>query len=797
MSKKISYLKLFLALSLSLVTFSSYAATSSDKILSDAYTTMNVCQQKVDAYNIQYPDYIRSSCFLRDSKYYYYICDKWTTCDTGTSSTSSSNTTATNNKVYTTQTSTAIWDLWPNPYLDQVNDISSSLVSKLDKIISVIASKKSTMSTQDYRDFLSVFDSKLDQLYDKYTNSFEIISVIKYLKHEIEVLDKSSDLDDFFCELLWDCNGSTQSGATDPGPIKITDPILKEFSDSVVIYREESSKYSTANKVQSSWTNELSVSCESWDTVIWVEAKSSLYNFWLSNWTHIWLFYPWSEMYFNVSDDFSTAYLDLVWQFWSADFYLRAVCLKVDQNLLWGSDLFNVYRKTSETLNTNSLNYNYWIIDKTVYCNEWDRIIWVEWKKGSYPYWNTNWTHVWQSQSGQSSSVTYNMNDDNGWELDLTWNFWRDSFTIRAVCVHIDDYIKDKVGFYNVDSQVYKSNNKNHTYWTASDIDVSASCDSGDIAVKSLWKWSIYPFWVSNWTHIWPWVSSSLSALTLNIDNERTAQMDLTWQFWSEDFYVRALCFSNDWSVPDDKSASPWDTTNNTIVENIPSISWWYYKNQWNSLTTWPIASCPSSMKTNPRWWTSCNSSQSCSNWTYTYICTNYNPAWTTSSSSSSTSSGWSKSIIQNTPLSSGYYYQNAGHNLTTWPIASCSSTMSNNPMWWTSCSSTSQSCSNWNYTYYCKYYSSSSSSSSSSSTSSSSSSSSSTSSGWSKTIWSTSEPSTSGWYYKNQWNNLTFWPIASCSSSMSSSPLWWLTCRSWSSCSNWSFTYLCTQFTK
>ncbi len=172
--------------------------------LSLSYPSEATCESNRSLNNIEYPDYIRSDCFAKSDKYYYYICDK--------------------GSAHCGKT-----DDWKevNPYKYQ---ISEKMLGQLDAFL-----KK--MEKADIKKIKGLL-KKLDTLSRKYSSNERLSNIIGYLRVGLEkILEKKTDKDDlkrFFCELRWDCpDDVTCSWITDAGTCSANNkcvPILEGLS---------------------------------------------------------------------------------------------------------------------------------------------------------------------------------------------------------------------------------------------------------------------------------------------------------------------------------------------------------------------------------------------------------------------------------------------------------------------------------------------------------------------------------------------------------------------------------------
>ncbi len=150
----------------------------SGKQLSISYKLEKDCTIQKDINNEIFPDYYRSSCFKKESKYYYHICDEKEECLV-------SNINISND----------------NPYTEKIRErLGASIFLKIDKV--VLSFKK--IETEKLKK-VSLHFSKIGE---KYAKSDLIQNIIWYLQFEIKkiIQNRWEDIDDdFLCILWWNC----------------------------------------------------------------------------------------------------------------------------------------------------------------------------------------------------------------------------------------------------------------------------------------------------------------------------------------------------------------------------------------------------------------------------------------------------------------------------------------------------------------------------------------------------------------------------------------------------------------
>ncbi len=169
--------------------------------LSLPFASMSTCGAAKDSNNIKYPKFVRSDCFLKNEKYYYYICEKW---DNFCNSSWSSSTHIKPGPIDNTNNVTTWVYNW-NPFKW---NIDSSLLSKLSVVVKRI--EKLDVA------WLKQMKNKLSTLKVKFSAKPVIINLINYLTFEVDRIikekTKDSDIDDFFCALSGDCGDDVVTG---------------------------------------------------------------------------------------------------------------------------------------------------------------------------------------------------------------------------------------------------------------------------------------------------------------------------------------------------------------------------------------------------------------------------------------------------------------------------------------------------------------------------------------------------------------------------------------------------------
>lgn len=176
-----------------------YSVSASTYVISQEYNDNTSCQNDVTRYNSEFPDYIRTSCFSSNWKYYYKICQKWDTCiDSNANTTNSQNVTSIQNNYQSWAT---------NNY---TSTLSSTLKTKIDqKIITVLKNAKNKYSKNEFKIILTNFLTKLNELKTKYSSNSTIKNIVWYIEFEVgKILFEleEDNVDDFICELMWNCN---------------------------------------------------------------------------------------------------------------------------------------------------------------------------------------------------------------------------------------------------------------------------------------------------------------------------------------------------------------------------------------------------------------------------------------------------------------------------------------------------------------------------------------------------------------------------------------------------------------
>lgn len=185
------------------ITWLTLSVSASNYVLSSEYTDNTSCQNDVTKYNVDFPDYVRSSCFINNWKYYYKICQKWDTC-------TDSNTNVTTQNGASIQSTYLSWST--NSYSAT---LSTSLKTKIDqKIVTVLKNAKDTYSKNEYKVILTNFLTKLSGLEARYNSNTTIKNLVWYIKFEVEKIFfelEEDSVDDFICELMWNCNTATNN----------------------------------------------------------------------------------------------------------------------------------------------------------------------------------------------------------------------------------------------------------------------------------------------------------------------------------------------------------------------------------------------------------------------------------------------------------------------------------------------------------------------------------------------------------------------------------------------------------
>lgn len=158
-------------------------------ILSDNYTSLQECNQVKEKYNQEFTSYKRSDCFLNQNKYNYFICSSSSLCSVSITWTS----TTINNSIKTV------------PNQDKLDVF-------LDKVVSI---RKEINDDTKYKALLTQVKKQIETLGVKYKSNNTISQMLEYLntwilKIQTEV-ENNKDIDNFFCELLWNCWWNTQN----------------------------------------------------------------------------------------------------------------------------------------------------------------------------------------------------------------------------------------------------------------------------------------------------------------------------------------------------------------------------------------------------------------------------------------------------------------------------------------------------------------------------------------------------------------------------------------------------------
>ena len=163
-------------------------------ILSNSYIDYNKCNQDVEKYNIDFPRYKRSECFLNNTNYNYFICDWVLDCKIESTNRTSINTTSstTLNNTQTSQTRQTVTNQ-----------------DKLDKFLEKIWNMRKEMNAEQYERLLNQLEKQLLTLNDKFKSNDKIIWMINYLETWIQWIKKefveNKDVEDFFCLLIGNC----------------------------------------------------------------------------------------------------------------------------------------------------------------------------------------------------------------------------------------------------------------------------------------------------------------------------------------------------------------------------------------------------------------------------------------------------------------------------------------------------------------------------------------------------------------------------------------------------------------
>ncbi len=285
---------------LALLSFS-YTNADGSKTISSGYDSYSICQENVTKYNAKFPDFIRSDCFLSSWKYYYYICNKWSSCSTSSSSSKYDNNNSNNSEGALESNENINSNLKNNPYSQY---FSSSIIAKLDAVVFNLKQKKKTLSPSKFNSLLNSFVSKLKTIKNKYPNKKKIWYLVGYLNFEIKKLYTNNEVDNFFCDLLWNCDDN--NWISDNG----WDDDLTDILD---------------NNWNNNWTNNLNNNSDSSSNVNndnnwnynWSDSSDNNYNWYQDlddGWNNYWDDDDWDEDWSN--DDLDN---DLDYNTWSND----------------------------------------------------------------------------------------------------------------------------------------------------------------------------------------------------------------------------------------------------------------------------------------------------------------------------------------------------------------------------------------------------------------------------------------------------------------------------------------------
>ncbi|MDD3646592.1 MAG: hypothetical protein PHH06_04280 [Candidatus Gracilibacteria bacterium] len=164
-------------------------------ILSNSFKDYNECSKAIEKYNIDFPNYKRSNCFLNNNSYNYFICNSGLNCNIEES------------KVFTNSNNTN------NTQLIQPTKVAYQ--DKLDNFLEKISSSRKEMSIYEYENLLNQLKKQLSDLGAKFKNNATIVGMVNYLQNGIEGLKKeyveSNEIEDFFCQLLGNCKNNNIS----------------------------------------------------------------------------------------------------------------------------------------------------------------------------------------------------------------------------------------------------------------------------------------------------------------------------------------------------------------------------------------------------------------------------------------------------------------------------------------------------------------------------------------------------------------------------------------------------------
>lgn len=197
------------------------------QIIANTYQNLESCSNDKDKYNVEFPAYTRSDCFKYNQKYSYFICERTYSCNlenitqlannwTNDVSNSNSNLNTTNNNLDNLNKT--------NNNTNWKYNLSDAEKKKLDAVLNKIKTQwESYNDLSKYNKLLDTFDAKLDTLWKKYSNNSKVTSMIDYLKDWVDALknninnktsSSNSNADDFFCDLLGNCNSDQKENTT-------------------------------------------------------------------------------------------------------------------------------------------------------------------------------------------------------------------------------------------------------------------------------------------------------------------------------------------------------------------------------------------------------------------------------------------------------------------------------------------------------------------------------------------------------------------------------------------------------
>ncbi len=181
--------------------------TKEGNILSDGYTSQSECTNLKEKYNQEFSNYKRSDCFSNGGKYHYFICPSSSACSVNVTETSS----------VTSQTFLGV------PNQDKLDIFLNKLVSM----------RKEFNDDAKYKLLLTQVKGQLQTLGSKYKSNTTISQMLSYLDSGIQKiqteLENNTDVDNFLCELLGNCN------VKKPSECPVLDPPLcKEGTELIV-----------------------------------------------------------------------------------------------------------------------------------------------------------------------------------------------------------------------------------------------------------------------------------------------------------------------------------------------------------------------------------------------------------------------------------------------------------------------------------------------------------------------------------------------------------------------------------